>query len=354
MPGLTAYAGLLNIGLPKPGETLVVAAAAGPVGSAVGQIGKIKGCRVVGIAGGQKKVDYLKNELGFDAAVDHRSPRLKEELKAACPDGIDIYFENVGGAVWDAVFPLLNNFARVPVCGLVANYNATSLPEGPDRSAGLMAAILTKRLRVQGFIVYDFAHQTQEFLQEMQRLGIREGKLKYREDIVRGLENAPGSVHRPFEGRKFRQAAGEGFGLRDWPKVSAWASEPSSSAMAWRARRCPNRGTAPVSSYPGRRAGTGGSANRHRGERGCNDDGGAALRLGGASLMGRTFANRAARHSTADDLSGYCGPRRFRAARLEGRLYFHSRRSSDLGYASISFHTICLCFPLGEESPAAR
>ena len=166
MPGLTAYGGLLNIGLPKPGETLAVAAAAGPVGSAVGQIAKIKGCRVVGIAGGQKKVDYLKNELGFDAALDHRSPRLKEELKAACPNGIDIYFENVGGAVWDAVFPLLNNFARVPVCGLVANYNATSLPEGPDRSPALMGAILTKRLRMQGFIVYDFAHQTQDFLRD--------------------------------------------------------------------------------------------------------------------------------------------------------------------------------------------
>ena len=202
MPGLTAYGGLLNIGLPKPGETLVVAAAAGPVGSAVGQIGKIKGCRVVGIAGGQKKVDYLKAELGFDAAVDHRSPRLKEELKAACPDGIDIYFENVGGAVWDAVFPLLNNFARVPVCGLVANYNATSLPEGPDRSPLLMAAILTKRLRVQGFIVYDFAHQTQDFLSEAPAW-ISEGKLKYREDVVEGLENAPQAFIGLLKGANF-------------------------------------------------------------------------------------------------------------------------------------------------------
>jgi NADPH-dependent curcumin reductase len=190
MPGLTAYAGLLNIGQPKPGETLAVAAAAGPVGSAVGQIAKIKRCRVVGIAGGQKKVDYLRNELGFDAAVDHRSPRLKEELKAACPNGIDIYFENVGGAVWDAVLPLLNNFARVPVCGLVANYNATSLPEGPDRSPALMRTILSKRLRVQGFIVYDFAQQTGDFLRDVSGW-IREGKLKYREDIVEGLENAP-------------------------------------------------------------------------------------------------------------------------------------------------------------------
>jgi NADPH-dependent curcumin reductase CurA len=202
MPGLTAFGGLLNIGLPKPGETLVVAAAAGPVGSAVGQIGKIKGCRVVGIAGGQKKVDYLRNELGFDAAVDHRSPRLKEELKAACPDGIDIYFENVGGAVWDAVFPLLNNFARVPLCGLVANYNATSAPEGPDRSAGLLRAILTKRLRIQGFIVYDYAHQTQEFLQEMSAW-IRAGKVKYCEDVVQGLGNAPEAFIGLLKGTNF-------------------------------------------------------------------------------------------------------------------------------------------------------
>ncbi|MGO9485618.1 MAG: NADP-dependent oxidoreductase [Rhodomicrobium sp.] len=202
MPGLTAYGGLLNIGLPKPGETLAVAAAAGPVGSAVGQIAKIKGCRVVGIAGGQKKVDFLKNELGFDAAIDHRSPRLKEELKAACPNGIDIYFENVGGAVWDAVFPLLNNFARVPVCGLVANYNATALPEGPDRSPALMGAILTRRLRVQGFIVYDFTHQTQDFLREAAGW-IREGKLKYREDIVEGLENAPQAFIGMLKGANF-------------------------------------------------------------------------------------------------------------------------------------------------------
>jgi hypothetical protein len=202
MPGLTAYTGLLNIGQPKPGETLAVAAAAGPVGSAVGQIAKIKGCRVVGIAGGQKKVDYLTGELGFDAAADHRSPRLKEELRAVCPNGIDIYFENVGGAVWDAVFPLLNNFARVPVCGLVANYNATSLPEGPDRSMALMRSILTKRLRVQGFIVYDFAQQTEDFLRDA-GAWIREGKLKYREDIVEGLENAPQAFIGLLKGANF-------------------------------------------------------------------------------------------------------------------------------------------------------
>ena len=190
MPGITAYTGLRNIGLPKAGETLAVAAAAGPVGSAVGQIAKIKGCRVVGIAGGREKSSYLIDELGFDAAIDHRSPNMKEELKAACPNGIDIYFENVGGAVWNAVLPLLNNFARVPVCGLVAHYNATALPEGPDRTAGLMRMILTRRLRVQGFIVYDFAEQTPDFLSEV-GAWVREGKLKYKEDIVEGLENAP-------------------------------------------------------------------------------------------------------------------------------------------------------------------
>jgi hypothetical protein len=190
MPGLTAYTGLSNIGQPKEGETLVVAAAAGPVGSAVGQIAKIKGCRVVGIAGGAEKTNYLTKELGFDAAIDHRSPTLKDQLKAACPHGIDIYFENVGGAVWDAVFPLLNTFARVPICGLVATYNATSVPEGPDRLPGLMRATLTKRLRIQGFIVFDHAEQTPEFLRDMSSW-IREGKVKYREDIVEGLENAP-------------------------------------------------------------------------------------------------------------------------------------------------------------------
>jgi NADPH-dependent curcumin reductase CurA len=202
MPGLTAYAGLLNIGQPKEGETLAVAAAAGPVGSAVGQTGKIKGCRVVGIAGGRQKVDYLLKELGFDAAVDHRSPNLKEELKEACPNGIDIYFENVGGAVWDAVFPLLNTFARVPVCGLIANYNATSQPEGPDRSIAFMRTILTKRLRIQGFIVTDYAKQAPEFVRDVSAW-MREGKLKYREDIVEGLENAPQAFMGLLKGANF-------------------------------------------------------------------------------------------------------------------------------------------------------
>lgn len=202
MPGLTAYAGLLTIGEPKAGETLVVAAAAGPVGSAVGQIGRIKGCRVVGVAGGSEKARYLTSELGFDAGLDHRSPGFREELKAACPNGIDIYFENVGGAVWDAVAPMLNNFARVPVCGLVANYNDTGLPEGPDRSVSLMRIILVRRLRLQGFIVFDFMNQTPVFLRDMGGW-LREGKIKYREDIVEGLENAPAAFIGLLKGANF-------------------------------------------------------------------------------------------------------------------------------------------------------
>jgi len=190
MPGMTAYTGLLNIGQPKPGETVVVAAAAGPVGSLVGQIAKLKGCRAVGIAGGPDKCRYLTDELGFDAAVDHRAPDMAERLRAACPNGIDVYFENVGGAVWDAVFPLLNDFARVPVCGLVAHYNATELPPGPERTPVLMRAVLTKRLTLRGFIVWDFASEEETFLREAGGW-LREGRIKHREDIVDGLENAP-------------------------------------------------------------------------------------------------------------------------------------------------------------------
>lgn len=190
MPGMTAYTGLLTIGQPKPGETVVVAAGTGPVGSAVGQIARIKGARAVGIAGGPDKVKLMKEEFGFDAALDHRSPTFAQDLKAACPDGIDVYFENVGGHVFDAVMPLLNFFARLPVCGLIAQYNATSLPDGPDRLPLLMRDVLTKRLTIRGFIVRDFADQAQAFAADMSQW-IREGKLKYREDIVEGLDKAP-------------------------------------------------------------------------------------------------------------------------------------------------------------------
>ncbi|HZZ78311.1 MAG TPA: NADP-dependent oxidoreductase, partial [Gemmataceae bacterium] len=167
MPGLTAYTGLLNIGQPKPGETLVVAAASGAVGAVVGQMAKIKGCRVIGIAGGEQKCRYVHDELGFDDCLDHHETDLAERLKAACPKGIDIYFENVSGAVFDAVLPLLNNFARIPVCGLIANYNATELPAGPNRVPQLMLAILVKRLTFRGFIVWDYASQYADFVRDM-------------------------------------------------------------------------------------------------------------------------------------------------------------------------------------------
>jgi NADPH-dependent curcumin reductase CurA len=202
MPGLTAYTGLLNIGKPQPGETLVVAGASGAVGSVVGQIAKIKGCRAIGIAGGERKCRYVKEELGFDACLDHHLPALPERLKAACPNGIDIYFENVGGAVFDAVLPLLNNFARVPVCGLIAHYNATDLPEGPDRVPLVMRSILVKRLTFRGFIVWDFASQFPDFLREMSSW-LREGRVKYREDITDGLENAPRELIGLLKGENF-------------------------------------------------------------------------------------------------------------------------------------------------------
>ncbi|MCZ0734627.1 NADP-dependent oxidoreductase [Phreatobacter sp. AB_2022a] len=202
MPGMTAYTGLLTIGQPKAGETVVVAAATGPVGSAVGQIARIKGARAVGIAGGADKCRALIEEFGFDVAVDHRSPTFAADLKAACPNGIDVYFENVGGAVFDAVFPLLNFFARVPVCGVIAQYNATSLPDGPDRTPLILRDILTKRLNFRGFIVRDFADQAKDFFTDMSAW-IRDGKVKYREDVVEGLDNAPEAFIGLLKGRNF-------------------------------------------------------------------------------------------------------------------------------------------------------
>lgn len=202
MPGMIAYTGLLNIGQPKPGKTVVVAAAAGPASSAVGQIAKIKGCRVVGIAGGAEKCAYLLNELGFEAAIDHRAPDLPKSLADAYPKGIDVYFENVGGEVWNAVFPLLNDFARIPVCGLVAHYNDTALPSGSDRTPLLMRAILSKRLTLRGFIVRDFASQADEFRREVAKW-LREGQIKYREDVVEGLENASEAFIGMLKGHNF-------------------------------------------------------------------------------------------------------------------------------------------------------
>jgi NADPH-dependent curcumin reductase CurA len=202
MPGFTAYAGLLTIGQPKPGETVVVAAASGPVGSAVGQIARIKGARAVGIAGGERKCAFIRETFGFDAVIDHGAPDFVEKLAAACPDGIDVYFENVGGKVWDAVFPLLNTFARIPVCGLVAQYNSEGDFEGPDRLPVVMRQVLSKSLTIRGFIQREFVAQRPAFEQEMPRW-IADGALKYKEDIVEGLANAPEAFIGLLEGKNF-------------------------------------------------------------------------------------------------------------------------------------------------------
>lgn len=203
MPGFTAYSGLLRIGRPQKGETVVVAAASGPVGSAVGQIAKIQGARAVGIAGGPEKCAYVRDELGFDAAIDHRADDFAEQLKAAVPDGIDVYFENVGGPVTAAVLPLLNLYARIPLCGLVAQYNAASAPEGPDRLPAFMGLILTKSLTVRGFIQSEFVREMYPDFEREASQWVAEGRLKYREDVVHGLENAPSAFVGMLHGKNF-------------------------------------------------------------------------------------------------------------------------------------------------------
>ena len=203
MPGFTAYMGLTDIGQPKPGETLVVAAATGAVGAIVGQIAKMKGCRVVGIAGGAEKCRYAVDDLGFDVCLDHRDPKLREELAAACPKGIDIYYENVGGLVFDAVFPLLNARARIPLCGLIANYNGDPTAEGKYRTSQVMSVLLKRRIRLQGFIIFeDYGSHFGEFRKQMTEW-FEAGKIKYREDIVNGLENAPEAFMGLLQGKNF-------------------------------------------------------------------------------------------------------------------------------------------------------
>jgi NADPH-dependent curcumin reductase CurA len=197
MPGMTAYVGLLDIGRPNAGETVVVSAASGAVGSIVGQLARIKGCRAVGIAGSSDKCRYVVNELGFDACVNYKTDDFRASLKDACPDGVDVYFENVGGAVLAAVLRLLNRGARIPLCGLIAEYNATEAAAGPN-----LRPLLVQRAMIKGFIVSDHNDRAPAFLQEMTPL-VRDGRIRYREDVVEGLDSAPTAFIGLLEGRNF-------------------------------------------------------------------------------------------------------------------------------------------------------
>ncbi len=199
MPGLTAYFGLLEVGLPKQGETVVVSAASGAVGQVVGQIAKIKGCRAVGIAGGPEKCAYLVDELGFDAAVDYKADGFYKNLRTACPDGIDVNFENVGGEIFDTILAQMNPFGRVALCGLISGYNATELPAGPKN----FPAVLTKRLNIRGFIVFDYAKKYGDAIKEMAGWHAQ-GKLKFKEDIREGgIEAFPQTLRQLYSGGNF-------------------------------------------------------------------------------------------------------------------------------------------------------
>jgi NADPH-dependent curcumin reductase CurA len=203
MPGFAGYMGLLEIGQPKAAETVVVGAATGAVGSVVGQIAKLKGCHVVGVAGGQEKCRYAVEELGFETCVDHHGPGMARELARACPKGIDVYFENVGGAVFEAVLPLLNPFARIPLCGLISQYNESHPRQGTDHLPQAMGTLLKQRVRLQGFIIGDYYEKHYaEFLKQMSAW-VASGAIKYREQLVEGLENAPEAFMGMLVGKNF-------------------------------------------------------------------------------------------------------------------------------------------------------
>ncbi len=188
--GLTAYFGLLKCGEPRAGETVVVSAAAGSVGSIVGQIAKIKGCRVVGIAGGEAKGRWLTDELGFDAAVDYKAPDFKRQLRAAVPDGIDVFFDNTGGDVFEACLFAMRNHGRIACCGAVSQYDGGPPPHGPRGVPGL---IVTKRLNLRGFVVMDYAAENDQALADLQSW-VADGRLKVKEDVIDGLENLPSAL----------------------------------------------------------------------------------------------------------------------------------------------------------------
>jgi NADPH-dependent curcumin reductase len=206
MPGFTAYSGLYVLGKPKAGDTVVVAAASGPVGSLVGQLAKMVGARAVGIAGGADKCRYVVDELRFDACIDHRAPDLAAQLAAACPKGIDVYFENVGGAVWQAVLPLLNTYARVPVCGLISQYSASGQAAGPNLLPATMREVLTKSLTLRGFINTEFVAEHYADFLKVVAAGIADGRIRYREDITDGFENAPAAFMGLLQGKNFGKA----------------------------------------------------------------------------------------------------------------------------------------------------
>jgi len=197
MPGMTAYFGLRELGQPKAGETVVVSAGSGAVGSVVGQLAKIAGCRAVGIAGGREKCDYVTRELGFDACVDYKTGELKSKLREACPKGIDVYFENVGGEMLDTILAQMNLFSRIVVCGMISQYNVTE-PYGVKN----LRFVLTNRIRMQGMIVFDWKDRYGEALAALAG-HLAQGRLKYRESVVQGLENAPRGLIDLLQGKNF-------------------------------------------------------------------------------------------------------------------------------------------------------
>ena len=205
MPGMTAWAGLNIHGRPKEGETLVVSAASGAVGSLVTQLGKARGLRVVGVAGGAEKCRYVVEELGADICLDHRDPDLAKKMKEACPKGIDIYFENVAGVTLEAVIPLLNPFSRIPLCGMIANYNLTAAPEGPDKLPALWRKLLTMRVNVRGFIVFDHWDRYGDFLAEVGPM-VASGQVKAKETVSHGLAEAPNAFISLLQGGNFGKA----------------------------------------------------------------------------------------------------------------------------------------------------
>ncbi|MGZ3241183.1 MAG: NADP-dependent oxidoreductase [Burkholderiaceae bacterium] len=198
MPGMTAYFGLLEVGMPKPGDTVVVSGAAGAVGQSVGQVAKHKGCRVVGIAGGKDKCDFVVNELGFDACIDYKNESVKDGLKTHCPDGVDIYFDNVGGDILDTVLTRINRKARIVICGAISQYNNTTPIKGPSNYLSL----LVNRARMEGLVVFDYADRYSVAIADIAKW-MREGTFKTREDIVQGLENFPQALLMLFEGKNF-------------------------------------------------------------------------------------------------------------------------------------------------------